>query len=112
MSVLDKATLFLLTGVLLLSSTSPAELTGADITALGERGQREGWTFTVGPNPATRYALDQLCGRLPNPNWRTDDRLTPRKAALPASYDWLAVDGCTPLWPHATPTASFRWPRI
>jgi hypothetical protein len=35
-------------------------ISDADITALQEQGLKEGWTFTVGKNPATERALSQL----------------------------------------------------
>ena len=45
-----------------------------DIQALRQRIDAEGWTYTVGENPATRYTLDQLCGlRVPD-NWQEGAR--------------------------------------
>jgi C1A family cysteine protease len=81
-------------------ATASAQLTPEDITLLQERAKQEGWTFTVGDNPATRRPLSALYGLLPKPsNWRSTGRFVPvkPKAALPLSYDWRALDGCTPV---------------
>jgi C1A family cysteine protease len=68
-----------------------------DIEALQRQAEAEGWTFTVGENPATRYTLDELCGlRVPD-NWRETAnfvKITPR-LDLPASYTWCDHGGCT-----------------
>jgi len=37
-------------------------LSSEDIVVLQERGEKEGWTFTVGENSATKYPLEVLCG--------------------------------------------------
>ena len=79
-----------------------AQLTPADIAALRDQGQREGWTFTVSENPATQYPLDELCGvRVPK-DWRArgrfDDLAVQRD--LPAAFDWRNFEGhngCTPI---------------
>ena len=57
--------------VLLHSPTAFGQLSDEDIKALREQGEREGWTFTVGHNSATRYSLDKLCGVVIPPNWRS-----------------------------------------
>ena len=68
-----------------------------DIQALRQRIDAEGWTYTVGENPATRYTLDQLCGlRVPD-NWQEGARFmktTPR-LSLPSYFDWRDTGGCT-----------------
>ena len=51
-----------------------AQLSSADLAALQERGQQEGWTFTITDNPATQYSLQQLCGVVEPPDWRTHGR--------------------------------------
>ncbi|UCG88007.1 MAG: hypothetical protein JSW71_05535, partial [Gemmatimonadota bacterium] len=48
------------------------QLSDDDIAALRERGKREGWTFEVGHNAATRRSLDELCGS-PEPVERSPD---------------------------------------
>jgi hypothetical protein len=76
-----------------------AQLSDGDIAVLREQGQREGWTFSVGQNPATEYALEELCGLVEPPGWWVDapfDPCTPQRS-LPPSYDWRALDGCPPI---------------
>ena len=83
---------------LALARDAQAQLTPADIEALRERGQREGWTFTVGETPATRYPHDQAFGLRVPPDWRRRrfDPCTPTRN-LPASFDSCALGGCTPI---------------
>jgi hypothetical protein len=83
--------------LLLLAGPAFGQLTPADIKALRARGQAEGWTFTVGENPATKYSLDQLCGLVVPKDWWREARFepcTPRRD-LPASFDWRDLNGCT-----------------
>jgi C1A family cysteine protease len=78
-------------------SRAGAGLSAADIEALREQGEREGWTFTVGENPATEYSLDQLCGLVPPvalPDYARFDPCYP-VGDLPESFDWRALGGCT-----------------
>lgn len=87
----------LLTGVLIATSAL-AQLTSEDIEALRKQGEQEGWTFEVGPNPATQYSLDQLCGLVPPPDWQKDARfveISPSKD-LPAAFDWRVEAGGLP----------------
>jgi len=75
-----------------------AQLSSDDIDGLRQRGTEEGWTFTVGDNPATRRPLEQLCGLVEPPNWwegATFDPCTPR-GELPSYWDWR-WGGCTPI---------------
>ena len=86
--------LFPLVGVAL------GQLSDEDIAALRERGTREGWTFEVGPNPATRYPLHQLCGFLgpevpPGESLNEEPPAPNVLLALPASFDWRQLNGCT-----------------
>jgi C1A family cysteine protease len=67
-----------------------------DIEALQAQAEVEGWTFTVGENPATRYTLDQLCGLVEPEGWRDTARfvkITPR-LDLPSYYNWCDLGGC------------------
>ncbi len=76
-----------------------AQMSPDDIAALRERGQREGWTFTVGQTEATRYPRDQAFGLRVPADWRKGARFdlcTPTRD-LPAAFDWCALDGCTPI---------------
>ncbi|HNQ23064.1 MAG TPA: C1 family peptidase [Phycisphaerae bacterium] len=83
------------------------QLSEKDIEALRKRGEREGWTFTVGLNEATQYPLDRLCG-VAAPEERPSfapSRMhvstvdPPSTSDLPASFDWRndPSGGCTPI---------------
>ena len=74
-------------------------ISDADITALREQGLKEGWTFTVGKNPATERALSQLCGLVEPADWRVGASFDPciPTSILPAYYDWRDLGGCTPV---------------
>jgi C1A family cysteine protease len=76
-----------------------AQLSPEDIERLRKRGQEEGWTFTVGANPATRRPLHELCGAVEPSDWRLDapsDPCYPQRD-LPEYFDWRDYDGCTPI---------------
>jgi hypothetical protein len=81
------------------TSTAYAQLTAADIQALREQGEREGWTFEVAENEATAYPLSQLCGFFQPEGWEDLTHWDPGMATrdLPAYFDWRDVDGCTPV---------------
>jgi C1A family cysteine protease len=86
--------LFLVAGFL-----SAKGLSSADIAALQKQGEIEGWTFTVGENPATKYSLEELCGFVVPENWWVGahfDPCTPHRA-LPAVFSWCDSGGCTPI---------------
>jgi hypothetical protein len=76
-----------------------AQMTPADIEALREQGQREGWTFTVGQTPATQYPDEQAFGLKVPADWRKGARFDPctPQRDLPAAFDWRNVGGCTPI---------------
>lgn len=74
-------------------------LSDTDIVALKEQGLKEGWTFTVGKNPATERSLSQLCGLIEPEDWRIDasfDQCT-LTSELPSHFDWRELGGCTPI---------------
>ncbi|MCK4871890.1 MAG: hypothetical protein KAS72_04105 [Phycisphaerales bacterium] len=76
-----------------------AQLTDEDIERLRKQGEEEGWTFTVGHNDATGYALEDLAGAVEPVDWRDPDRfddLMPLRG-LPDYFDWRDVDGVTPI---------------
>ncbi|MBU0639646.1 MAG: hypothetical protein KKB50_12335 [Planctomycetes bacterium] len=75
------------------------QLTDEDLEALREQGKSEGWTFTVDHNPATQYALEDLCGVVEPVDWWKHGNWDPCLPGrdLPASYDWRDYDGCTPV---------------
>jgi len=84
-------------GVLLSAAPVAAQLSDEDIAALQTRGEKEGWTFTVGHNPVTDIPLEDLCGFVKPPDWQKMARFdpcTPRRD-LPAAFDWRTLGGCT-----------------
>ncbi len=93
----DGGPAFLLS-ILVLACVAPsavAQLAREDIAALRERGRSEGWTFTVGENPATRYGLESLCGTVVPPDWRDGARFDPMPSDRdqPSAFDWRDVNG-------------------
>jgi C1A family cysteine protease len=75
------------------------QLSDEDIKALRQQGEREGWTFKVGHNSATDYSLDDLCGAVVPPDWRSGapfDECAPR-GRLPEAYNWCDFGVCTPI---------------
>lgn len=76
-----------------------AQVSAEDFAALRQKGIAEGWTFSVGPNAATGRGLDELCGLVEPKDWQdraSFDPCTP-KLALPRTFDWRALGGCTPV---------------
>jgi len=110
----SKATLMVAL-IALLVTTVPVfgQMTSDDIAVLQEQGKKEGWTFTVGENSATKYSLEQLCGLKEPENWQATARFDPMtvKLDLPESFDWRdSVDlppvknqgGCGSCWAFGT----------
>jgi C1A family cysteine protease len=90
----------IISSLLLMSGTAFAEgLSSSDIAALQKQGEIEGWTFTVGENPATKYSLEELCGFVVPENWWVGARFDPcmPHRALPAAFSWCDSGGCTPI---------------
>ena len=87
--------------MLLVTATAQAQLTPADIAELEARGRAEGWTFTVGLNPATQYSMDQLCGAIPPDASEQGDEpaasALPPARSLPDYFDWRDHGCCTPV---------------
>gem|GEM_PF-2876592 len=76
------------------------QLSEADIKALQEKGEQEGWTFDVGENPATRRPLDRLCGSILPDGWEPPvlpKPMVPLSVDLPVRFDWRDYDGVTPV---------------
>ncbi|MBN1426663.1 hypothetical protein JXA88_19120 [Candidatus Fermentibacteria bacterium] len=71
----------------------------AIIAALQAQGRAEGWTFSVGENGATDRTIQELCGLVEPPGWRSSAQFDPCVVTrdLPASFDWREYDGCTPV---------------
>jgi C1A family cysteine protease len=86
-----------LTLVLLCEGQALAQISRADVDAMRARGEKEGWTFSVAENEATRYAREDLCGLVAPKDWRSRARFASVKAQadLPASFDWRPY--CTPI---------------
>jgi len=88
-----------LAGVLCLAGPALAQLTPEDIDALRIQGEKEGWTFTVGQNPATAAPLEHLCGLVVPDRWWESARFDPCTPTrdLPEYFDWRDYGGCTPI---------------
>ncbi len=91
----------LVAGVLLCGvvAPAPAQLSDEDIAALRERGKLEGWTFEIGHNEATKYAISQLCGTVVPPDLDDEEPgdVGDVRGNLPAYWDWRDHGGCTPI---------------
>ncbi len=90
--------------ILATEASFSAGLTKADIAAMQKKGEIEGWTFTMGENPATSRSIDDLCGLVVPENWWVDARFdpcTPTKD-LPAAFSWCDSGGCTPVKDQAS----------
>jgi hypothetical protein len=85
--------------LLALNAPSLGQLSAQEIEALRRRGEAEGWTFRIGPNPVTNRPLDQLCGAVEPPDWRLTTRFDPclPRGPLPSAWDWRQQNGVTPV---------------
>jgi C1A family cysteine protease len=100
-----KIVVMVLSFIWMMSSVSSAiGLSRADIDSLRKQGEAEGWTFTVGENPATQYSLDQLCGMKPPDHWWVGAKFnpflspSPSPKSLPTAFSWCdSAGGCPPV---------------
>ncbi|HEX7401618.1 MAG TPA: C1 family peptidase, partial [candidate division Zixibacteria bacterium] len=101
MRIAKYAGLILLLLWLTASISSAAGLSRADIDSLRKQGEIEGWTFTVGENPATQYSLNELCGMKAPDHWWVGAKFNPPPAlspkSLPAAFSWCDSGGCPPV---------------
>ncbi len=75
-------------------------LSSADIDSLRKLGKAEGWTFTVGENPATAYSLEELCGMKAPEDWWVGAKFSasPSPKSLPEAFSWCdSAGGCPPV---------------
>ncbi len=78
-----------------------AQLNDTDLRQLAEQGQADEWTFSVGRNSVTHKPLTAICNLQEPAEWqaigRFKDPLGPETGAvaLPTSWDWRSVGGCT-----------------
>lgn len=90
----------LLPALVILLVTVPAlgQLTAAHIEALRQQGQREGWTFEVGPNGATDRPLSQLAGAVEPLGWEAGAKFDPSlpERDFPTAWSWYYA-GVTPI---------------
>ncbi|MCE5187460.1 MAG: right-handed parallel beta-helix repeat-containing protein [Planctomycetaceae bacterium] len=69
-----------------------------DLQTVEKRVRQGHYKFRVGPNPATRYPLERLCGLKIPPNFSARQPKAPLPPQpLPESFDWRALGGCTPV---------------
>jgi len=75
------------------------QMSDAEIEALQKRAIDEGWTFSVGRNPATERPLEELCGLVMPEDWHKMAPFDACKAdrELPAAFDWREVTGLPPV---------------
>jgi C1A family cysteine protease len=74
-------------------------LSEEQISELQEERKEQGWTFTIGTNPATERPFSDLCGLVEPENWSVNasfDPCTPT-SILPSRFDWRELGGCTPI---------------
>ncbi|HUW62642.1 MAG TPA: C1 family peptidase [Candidatus Bathyarchaeia archaeon] len=85
--------------VCLMAGPAAAQLSAANLASLRAKAAADGWTFSVGENPATNRPLSELCGLVVPDKWWEGARFKsfPAKADLPEQFDWRALDGCTPV---------------
>lgn len=89
--------IFIFLFFVLISSESYARK--PDVEAVRKRVRQKGYTFEVGPNPATNYSIEELCGtRRPEGLLLQSQAIpAPKQMPLPQRFDWRELGGCTPI---------------
>jgi C1A family cysteine protease len=86
--------------IVIATINTQGQLSKKEIEELKERGKREGWTFEIGENSATKYSLDQLCGHI-EPNYlvptTSSESVFEQPLDLPESFNWCEIAGCPPI---------------
>jgi len=86
--------------IVVATSNTQGQLSKKEIEELKERGKREGWTFEIGENSATKYSLDELCGNI-EPNYpaptTSSGLVFEQPLDLPESFNWCEIAGCPPV---------------
>jgi hypothetical protein len=74
-----------------------AQLSREEIDEMRRRGEDEGWTFTVGENPATERSIEGLCGGQPyaGTEYRAESAPVTSDRDLPSYFDWRDWGACT-----------------
>ena len=89
--------------ILTLAGPVSGQLTDKQIEELKQRGEAEGWTFTVGRNEATERPMNQLCGLREPVDWKKGAKFNSFTSAsdldmvLPERFDWRDSGGVTPI---------------
>jgi hypothetical protein len=68
-----------------------------DVEAAAKKVKEKHYKFRVGPNPATQYTLEQLCGLKIPQGLPKKYAAPPPPQPLPDAFDWRQLDGCTPI---------------
>jgi parallel beta-helix repeat protein len=69
-----------------------------DIEAVRKKVKNKNYTFQVGPNPATEFSLEQICGlKMPLTLSAPKPKAPLPPQDLPDRFDWRQLDGCTPV---------------
>ncbi len=90
-------------GLLALGAGAPrsaADEVDDRLAALRWQGQAEGWTFSVGRTSVSARAIEEVCGLAVPEQWwvgQPFDEMGGPRLGLPASFDWRAEGGCTPV---------------
>lgn len=67
-----------------------------ELAGLQQQAVEQGWTFTVGKNPATERCFSELCGLVEPEEWWINASFDPclPTSVLPSRFDWREQGGC------------------